>query len=42
MRKDIGHGSSIRNEYVNIINRNIRENHWPNPQIKTTSEYVKN
>jgi glycosyltransferase involved in cell wall biosynthesis len=41
MKKETGHGSSIRNEYVNIINKNIRENNWPNPQIKTIQEYVK-
>lgn len=42
MTKETGHGSPIRTEYVNIINRNIRANHWPNPNIKTISEYVKN
>ena len=41
IKKETGHGSSIRNEYVNIINKNIRENNWPNPQIKTIQEYVK-
>jgi glycosyltransferase involved in cell wall biosynthesis len=41
MRKETGHGSPVRSEYVNIINRNIRANHWPNPQIKTTYTYVK-
>lgn len=42
MKKETGHGSPIRSEYVNIINRNIRANHWPNPQTKTTETYVKN
>ena len=42
MRKETGHGSAIRSEYVNIINRNIRANHWPNPKTKTIEEYVKN
>lgn len=42
MRKDLGHGSSIRNQYCNIINTNITNKSWPNPQTKTTSEYVKN
>ena len=41
IKKETGHGSSIRNEYVNIINKNIRDNNWPNPQIKTIQEYVK-
>jgi glycosyltransferase involved in cell wall biosynthesis len=42
MRKETGHGSSIRSEYVNIINRNIKANHWPHPQTKTIETYVKN
>ena len=42
MRKDLGHGSSIRNQYCNIINTNITNKSWPNPQTKTISEYVKN
>lgn len=42
IRKETGHGSPIRNEYVNIINKNIREKHWPNPQTKTIEPYVKN
>jgi glycosyltransferase involved in cell wall biosynthesis len=33
-----GHGSSIRKQYTNIINNNIKTNNWPNPQTKT---YVK-
>ncbi|NDB81381.1 MAG: glycosyltransferase family 2 protein [Alphaproteobacteria bacterium] len=41
MRKETGHGSPIRSEYVNIINRNIRANSWPTPQTKTTYTYVK-
>ena len=42
MKKETGHGSPIRSEYVNIINRNIRAHHWPNPQTKTIETYVKN
>lgn len=42
MRKETGHGSSIRSEYVNIINRNIRAKQWPNPKTKTIETYVKN
>ena len=42
MRVETGHGSPIRSEYVNIINRNIRANHWPHPQTKTIETYVKN
>jgi glycosyltransferase involved in cell wall biosynthesis len=42
MREETGHGSPIRSEYVNIINRNIRANHWPNPKTKTIETYVKN
>lgn len=42
IRKETGHGSPIRNEYVNIINRNIRQTNWPSPQTKTIQEYVKN
>lgn len=42
MKAETGHGSPIRSEYVNIINRNIRANHWPNPKTKTTETYVKN
>ena len=40
MRKDTGHGSSIRNKYVEYINDHQRQNTWPNPQTKTTQEYV--
>lgn len=40
MRKDLGHGSSIRNQYCNIINNNLRIKTWPNPETKTISEYV--
>ena len=42
MRKETGHGSPIRSEYVNIINRNIRANSWPTPQTNTIETYVKN
>jgi len=42
MKAETGHGSPIRSEYVNIINRNIRANHWPNPKTKTIETYVKN
>jgi glycosyltransferase involved in cell wall biosynthesis len=42
MRKDLGHGSSIRNQYCNIINTNIKNKSWPNPQTKTIETYVKN
>lgn len=42
MRAETGHGSPIRSQYVNIINRNIRANHWPNPKTKTIQDYVKN
>ena len=42
MRKETGHGSPVRSEYVNIINRNIKANHWPNPRNKPTEIYVKN
>ena len=42
MREETGHGSPIRSEYTNIINRNIRANHWPNPKTKTIHSYVKN
>jgi glycosyltransferase involved in cell wall biosynthesis len=42
MRKDLGHGSSIRNQYCNIINNNIRAKSWPNPETKTIQDYVKN
>jgi hypothetical protein len=41
MRKDLGHGSSIRNQYCNIINRNMVNKTWPNPQTKTTAAYEK-
>jgi glycosyltransferase involved in cell wall biosynthesis len=41
MKSETGHGSSIRSEYVNIINRNIKANHWPHPQTKTIETYVK-
>lgn len=40
MRKDLGHGSAIRNQYCNIINNNLRNKTWPNPSSKTISEYV--
>ena len=42
MRKETGHGSHIRNQYVNIINQCIRNKHWPNPNIKTIEQYVTN
>jgi len=42
MRAETGHGSPIRSEYVNIINRNIKANNWPSPKTKTIQEYVKN
>ena len=42
MKAETGHGSPIRSEYVNIINRNIKANHWPNPKTKTIETYVKN
>lgn len=42
MKSETGHGSSIRNQYCNIINTNITNKSWPNPQTKTISEYVKN
>ena len=42
MKSETGHGSSIRNQYCNIINTKITNKSWPNPQTKTTSEYVKN
>jgi glycosyltransferase involved in cell wall biosynthesis len=41
MRKETGHGSAIRNEYINLIGKN-RKQGFPNPQIKTTYTYVKN
>ncbi len=41
IRKDTGHNSPIRNEYVKIINNNIKNNSWPSPEIKTISPYVK-
>jgi glycosyltransferase involved in cell wall biosynthesis len=42
MRKDLGHGSSIRNQYCNIINTNTKNNSWPNPETKTIETHVKN
>ena len=42
IKKETGHGSPIRSEYVNIINRNIKANHWSNPKTKTIETYVKN
>jgi glycosyltransferase involved in cell wall biosynthesis len=42
MRKDIGHGSSIRNQYCNIISKNTTSKNWPNPETKTVQQYVKN
>lgn len=41
MRQETGHGSLIRKEYTNIINRNIRANTWPSPKTKTIEDYVK-
>ena len=41
MRKDTGHGSSIRNSYVNIIARNQASGHWPNPEDKIKEQYDK-
>lgn len=40
MRKDTGHGSSIRSRYVDYINSHLKQNSWPNPQIKTVQAYV--
>jgi len=39
--KETGHGSQIRTQYVNYINKNIYLNHWPNPVNKITQEYDK-
>ena len=40
--KETGHGSPIRQSYVQIINNNQLTNHWPSPAIKFTQDYVKN
>mgnify|MGYP006276932969 CR=1 FL=1 len=40
MRKETGHGSAIRNKYVEYINTCQRKNSWLNPQTKTTKDYV--
>jgi glycosyltransferase involved in cell wall biosynthesis len=40
MRKETGHGSAIRNKYVEYINNCQRTNSWLNPQNKTTKDYV--
>jgi glycosyltransferase involved in cell wall biosynthesis len=40
LRKDLGHGSPIRNSYKSIISKNQASKNWPNPNNKTISEYV--
>jgi glycosyltransferase involved in cell wall biosynthesis len=40
MRKETGHGSAIRNKYVEYINNCQRTNSWLTPQTKTTKDYV--
>jgi glycosyltransferase involved in cell wall biosynthesis len=40
MRKETGHGSAIRNKYVEYINNCQRTSSWLNPQTKTTKDYV--
>jgi hypothetical protein len=39
--KETGHGSQIRTQYVNYINKAIKLNQWPNPVKKITQEYDK-
>ena len=39
--KETGHGSPIRKSYVQIINTNQSNNHWPSPVIKFIQDYVK-
>jgi glycosyltransferase involved in cell wall biosynthesis len=41
VKKETTHGSEIRIQYVNYINKNIYLNHWPNPVNKITQEYDK-
>lgn len=41
VKKETTHGSPIRQSYVAIINKNIQAKNWPNPQIKTKQDYVK-
>ena len=40
MAKETGHKSPIRQGYTSYINKQIRLNTWPNPDVKTTASYV--
>lgn len=40
MRQETGHGSAIRNRYIEYINTCQRTNSWINPHTKTTKDYV--
>jgi glycosyltransferase involved in cell wall biosynthesis len=40
IKEDTKHGSAIRNEYVDIINSNLRLKYWPNPHSKIKGNYV--
>lgn len=40
IRKETGHGSAIRNKYVDIIQRSERLKYWPSPETKIKGNYI--
>jgi glycosyltransferase involved in cell wall biosynthesis len=41
VKKETTHGSEIRSQYVNYINKSLYLNYWPNPANKITQDYDK-
>lgn len=41
VRKETGHGSTLRKEYTDYINKALKLKQWPNPEIKIIQEYDK-